>query len=128
MIELTPIKHPRQPFLNSRVECGPGWYAIIDPLIRICNALDIPITQIKEKFAGLRFYTEIADDTPDAVCDILNGAIAAAETRARRTCEECGLYSTTDVTVYARHGRGWLRTLCLDHGREWEAPATGEPT
>lgn len=53
--------------------------------------------QVKEKFGGLRFYVDNADD-------YANGAIALAETLSYTICELCGNPGTLSGN--------WLRCLC----------------
>ena len=62
--------------------------------------------QVKEKFGGLRFYTNGCDDAVYAM-------ISMAESMSVRTCEVCGNPGKV------RHG-GWISTLCDEHakGRE----------
>ncbi len=60
--------------------------------------------QVKEKFAGLRFYHHGGDD----FCD---GVVAMAEAMSMRTCEECGAPGTVG-------GRGWIKTLCETHRKK----------
>ena len=57
--------------------------------------------QVKEKFAGLRFYADGGDS-------YTNGVISMAEALSYRICESCG---TMDETV-AVSGKGWLKTRC----------------
>jgi hypothetical protein len=56
------------------------------------------VDQVKEKFGGLRYYTDSGNSRID-------GFIRLAERLADVTCEECG-----------KHGKerpgGWIRTLC----------------
>lgn len=96
----------KEPYELFSVECGPGWSKIIDPLIQRCKEEGVHITQIKEKFGGLRFYVAGASDS-------LYEAIDAAEKLSYKTCEECGKEG------HLRSG-GWIRTLCDEHagGRE----------
>jgi hypothetical protein len=54
---------PRQTCLAFGIECGDGWYNLIDALCRDLTKLtkngkkaDIIVLQVKQKFAGLRFY------------------------------------------------------------------------
>jgi hypothetical protein len=61
------------------------------------------IVQIKEKFAGLRFYTDYCNDRADIL-------IQFAESMSRRTCEECGNPGELD-------NAGWMKTYCKDHKR-----------
>lgn len=65
------------------------------------------VRQIKEKFGGLRFYTQGGDQ-------YVSGLIGMAESWASQTCEKCGETGTR------RHG-GWVRTLCDKHEAEYMA-------
>jgi len=93
------------------IECGDGWYGIVNDLSRALEWLNnntptlVEAVQVKEKFGQLRFYTSITrcdDDFPDNIvwhlCDY-------AEVRSGHVCELCGkpgkLYS-----------EGWYVTRC----------------
>ena len=93
----------RTPYELFGIECGKGWAGLYEPLRERCRAEGIPITQIKEKFGGLRFYVAGGSDA-------LHAAIEAAEAASFKTCEECG------AAGKKRHG-SWLRTLCDAHAR-----------
>lgn len=80
---------------------GPGWHALVQPLIDLAHAEGATIAQVKEKFGGLRFY--VNRSTP-----ALDEAIAKAEAQSYTICEECG------APGKLRSG-GWLRTLCDTH-------------
>lgn len=68
---------------------------------------EVPVAvQVKEKFGGLRFYVNTADETQNAY-------IAMAEAMAEKTCEVCG--STDGARLWSR---GWMRTLCEKHAVE----------
>lgn len=122
---------------------GIGW-AII--LLQLCEYIDwmaytygiqLKVAQVKEKFGGLRFYTNgcaidpeylvLEDDGsytriknqgsmlkhPDKNFNVtrhvgeLDGAISLAERLCDRTCEDCGQPGKS-------RGGGWVRTLCDD--------------
>ena len=55
-------------------------------------------SQVKEKFGGLRFYIDGADD-------YVNGVVSMAESMSYRTCEYCGSPGKSG-------GKGWIKTLC----------------
>ena len=57
------------------------------------------IEQVKEKYGGLRFYVNGADDR-------YYGMIDFAESMSMRICEICGTWGTLVDT------KGWLKTLC----------------
>ena len=84
--------------------CGPGWRPLIEALIKDLLALgwDRECDQIKEKFAGLRFYVGKASEE-------MYELIHAAEFESLHICEECG-----------EHGHrvnigGWIKTRCEKH-------------
>ena len=81
--------------------CGPGWYGLLEDMLKQASALPDPphIVQIKEKFGGLRVYT-------DRVHQQMDQLIRVAEARAARTCEGC---CTTDLVT--QEG-AWIKTLC----------------
>jgi len=109
------------------VECGDGWYWLIDRLcssiqnycdnrneeVRIRNEdrkdgarlhpteeeMRVEASQVKEKFGRLRFYINSSDD-------MVYGMIHLAEDMSYNICEECG--STEDV----KQTKGWITTLC----------------
>ena len=90
------------------VSCGDGWYWLLDNLMDIikhyCHDNDvapIQITQIKEKFGGLRFYYNGGDD-------MIDGMAWLAEHMSYQVCEYCG------TTENVGHTQGWLSTICLN--------------
>lgn len=87
---------------------GAGWHPLIRELIADLEKLgwDGYISQIKEKFGGLRFY--IGQGT-----DELFNRIDRAETDSKRICELCGDPGETVVDLM-----GWYRTRCEKHRQE----------
>jgi len=89
------------------LECYQGWHNIIWDLTQaIENYMgnnnapqDMQITQIKQKFGGLRFYTNKGDGT-------IWGMIRFAEDQSYKICEKCGERGTLD-TEFA-----YVITLC----------------
>lgn len=87
--------------------CGEGWYPIIfkalDKIQEVVDRenLDIEITEVKEKWGGLRIY---ASGTTDEI-DI---AIEQAEEQSIETCEVCGKDGKL-IKV-----NGWWKTRCND--------------
>jgi hypothetical protein len=113
-----------QPFGGFAV--GEGWFPIIEALVKMIDsrqrwlkevsarfpdkykaASPVVVSQIKEKFGGLRFYYDGGDE-------YISGLAAMAEVWADRSCEECGSPGT-------RRGGGWIRTLCDHHEAERQA-------
>ena len=101
---------PQTPYELFGIECGEGWMKLINTLMAYINEYNahvpesnqIQISQIKEKFGGLRFYVDNSTET-------LNKMIAKAEDDSYNTCETCG--STKNVGLKSG---GWLETICLD--------------
>jgi len=87
---------------------GPGWDKLIQTL---CEGIDyhvkhnkcrpVTITQIKEKYGGLRFYYYGGDD-------IVDGMVRMAELVSEYTCEQCGKQGKIRTDA-------WLKTLCDEH-------------
>lgn len=101
---------------------GPGWWPILEALCsNIQHYTDwqnknhekhpvvpqVVVSQIKEKFGGLRFYYDGGDDQ-------IYGMVRMAESWAANVCEECGKPGKS------RSG-GWIKTLCDEHAAEREA-------
>lgn len=90
------------------IECLNGWDRLIEPIVDYINVYNetaskeekIHIKQIKEKFGGLRFYT-------DRKTKQLKNMIEAAEHESIHTCEICG--SKYDIGQTAD---GWITTCC----------------
>lgn len=88
----------------GKIWCDDGWYDLIDSVCSCisCHLQSSPgkfkFTQVKEKFAGLRMYSEGADD-------FINGVISMAETLSYRICEVTGGQGVRCVQG------GYIRTL-----------------
>jgi len=89
-------------------ENGPGWSALIDPIVTHANEIGVTITQIKEKFGCLRVYF----DPGQADTDKLEDMIDKAELESATTCEMCGR-----AGLRMSKG-GWMKTLCKEHAIE----------
>ncbi len=96
---------------NIVFECCGGWYDLLRDLsikieahMKCCpdyegeHPLKFYVTQVKEKYATLRFYCENA-------CEHIDVYIDEAEERSAKTCEDCGEPGTL-------RGAGWYRTQC----------------
>lgn len=87
-------------------ECGDGWYGLLaelmDELVKIDVNKELIIFQVKEKFAGLRFYIETY---PDDTYEQIEEVIGKAEEASYKTCEACGAPGKL-------RKEGWLSTLC----------------
>lgn len=85
-------------------ECDDGWEDLLHSMFSIINQylerkkLDFKFTQIKEKFGGLRCYTQGSDDFIDGVIDL-------AENMSYKTCEVTGQKGNLCKKGY------WYKTL-----------------
>ncbi len=91
----------------TRRDCGFGWYSLIDGLELILSTTDPDMkpSQIKEKFGGLRYYTDKSPSKAGAK------AISFAEALSLHICEICG-------EPGGLSGKGWTKTLCPIHAKE----------
>lgn len=118
------------PYSMFGIECGIGWYNIIDNLcFQIQSHIDwrnsqralllgdnpydikIPhevpqviVAQIKEKYGALRFYYHGGDERID-------GMVRMAEAMSAATCEHCG-------NIGKPRGKNWIYTACDEHTKE----------
>lgn len=92
-------------------EHGDGWFNLV---WRLCERLEpvvvsaesetgnsFKVLQVKEKFGGLRFYTNFSNDAVSAL-------IETAEIESFKTCEVCGKEGK-------RRGTSWITTRCEEH-------------
>lgn len=98
----------KKDILPFGIECGDGWFMLIDQLSQHIdsyrdsnNVPPVTVTQVKEKFGGLRFYITGGDNFVD-------GLIAFAETLSYKICENCG------TTFNVGKTSGWIQVLCQD--------------
>jgi len=86
-------------------ECGAGWHPLIYELLDKLQAIEdrdkigLEITQVKEKFGGLRVYTNVGTDE---IWDLID----EYERKSFHICEQCGKPGSL-INNY-----GWLITLC----------------
>lgn len=95
--------------------CNDGWFILIENLSETIQHYSnnmpvdlrkqITVTQVKEKFGELRYYTN--HSTP-----FIHGAVAMAENMSRSICEYCGCPGAL------RNVKGWYFAACEDHFEE----------
>ena len=113
--------HPELPVTQNLMcfgfNCGDGWF---DILWKLCEGIErlakretgpeeygkFLVTQVKEKYGGLRFYVNWATDK-------MYDLIDQAEAKSLYVCEKCGKKGTL------RNRSGWYVTLCKKHHKEW---------
>lgn len=116
--ELLRKKYPKALENTGKIWCDDGWYLIIDSALECIyshletNPRDFRITQIKEKFAGLRMYSEGADD-------FIKGVISMAGDISQKTCEVTGKPGIRCVNG------GYMRTLDPDVAEKLGFSPTG---
>lgn len=92
---------------NYRFGVGDGWYKLLKSLIIKIRENDkndnriTKVTQIKEKWGGLRFYVNGTSKENWKL-------IQFVENKSFTICESCG--SQTDVGIWRNNG--WLKTMC----------------
>lgn len=93
--------------------CGRGWWPLIEKVAAAFDSYNaahpdslVEVTQIKQKFGGLRIYCYNA---PEDIRQLIDLAVNASW----HTCEKCG--STTGVTTNLE---GYRLTLCPDCRKE----------
>ena len=88
-------------------ECDDGWVDLLDELMEKLKEFDklksINIHQIKEKYGGLRFYTNYSYN------EELYNIIKEFEEKSYTICEICG-----KEAVICKSGN-WYKTVCENH-------------
>jgi len=95
------------PFMENAMLSVPlGWIPIVRDLCEKISQLDIEIqvVQVKEKFAGLRFYYDT-----DSQRDRIDEIVSAAEEKVRDACEICG------ESAEVRTVNNWQHRYCDTH-------------
>ena len=94
-------------------ECGKGWWPLIDKVAAAIDSFNaahpessIEVSQIKQKFGGLRIYHHNA---PEDIRKLIDEAIEASW----HTCERCG--ATEGIITNLE---GYRLTLCPDCRKE----------
>ena len=92
-------------------DTGDGWYDLLYTLsaaitdeVRRSGCPPVTVTQVKEKYAGLRYYYNGGNDATDSMIEL-------AEQMSYRICETCGKPGKV-------RGQGWYYTSCNEHARE----------
>lgn len=93
---------------------GEGWMPLVDQLcqdiLTICEETRTTppvVNQVKEKFAGLRFYYTPSGDK--AVRERISDRVLVAESKSYGICETCG------EPGEGREARGYYYTSCNAH-------------
>ncbi len=102
-VDLSAVLERFEPDWSRRIDCEPGWHAIIAAIDVELSKIDpdYTIQQIKEKFGGLRYYF----NTKTEHWRVMNDVVARYEQVAWSTCEISGEPGVLMVK------QGWYRTL-----------------
>ena len=84
------------------MECGDGWFKLLDELSKKLESYGVIAAQVKEKWGGLSFYLESCNED---VFDKAHEAVGEAESLSYKTCEKCGKPGK-------RRSGGWIIVLC----------------
>jgi hypothetical protein len=89
---------------------GAGWAGLVNRVFDVLESMkgEVKIVQVKEKFAGLRIYTDYGNDELDKV-------IREVGKESFTICETCGKPG-------AVRGRGWYYTSCDEHAKNGDLP------
>ena len=101
------------------IDCDDGWFDLLYDLLNKLNSYNIIITQIKEKFGGLRFYYFVNEKLSDSTYIIIESLVDEAEHRSYKICEICGRFGGRQSNC------GWIKTLCEECARN-EGYGNGE--
>jgi hypothetical protein len=101
--------HPNLFLRLESIDVGDGWFNLLRATLSTIAwetknmpselQSSIHLTQVKEKFGGIRIYFN--HTTP-----YIDGVIALAYTLSNITCEDCGLQGAQ------RNIKGWICTAC----------------
>lgn len=91
----------------------PGWRGILEDLHGVLFALypEYEVLQVKEKFGGLRVYINHAN-MDDQTIERMESSIRFAESRAIKTCENCGTSAPEGPRLPRGREVGWYKTFC----------------
>lgn len=101
------------------IECGTGWYDLVNDLSReIVTNLHkfgdryegtqaITVTQIKEKYGSLRYY--VVYDMDDMDIMQFEQIISHHENLSLNICEDCG-----EAGMISKPDGYWLKVLCVN--------------
>lgn len=101
----------KYPQIDCEIDVREGWLAIVEDILSALVVLDTAFTVecIKEKFGGLRVYTQFIDiDREDDAWSKFQDVITKFEDKSLSVCEDCG-----QPGLLRR--LGWMRTLCNKH-------------
>lgn len=100
-------------------ECGDGWFDLINDLSASLEKfieeknINLRAMQVKQKFGGLRFYTEQNNVSKEDMI-VAYSFIKKAEELSYKTCETCG----KPGVIRNDRDSGWVVALCDEHAKK----------
>lgn len=93
-----------------------GWIPLVEELIAKLQTFPftIEVTQIKEKFGGLRFYYWIVGEHDEILVDKVRRLVDQAEYASNKICQDCGNPGKACNVGY------WMCTMCTTCHEEAE--------
>ena len=90
-----------------RIDCGPGWISLLLACDAELAAIDANyrLVQVKEKFAGLRYYF---DSSIEDAQHVMRSIARQYEIQSNTVCEKCG-----EPGIHRNSRAGRMQTLCL---------------
>jgi hypothetical protein len=90
---------------DALASVGAGWAGLINRVYDVLESIKgtVKIVQVKEKFGGLRIYTDYGNDELDQV-------IREVGYESVKICETCGKPGEV-------RGKGWYYTSCVEHAK-----------
>ena len=113
-------KFPRMfgEWTDCGISIGIGWLPLVEKLCKDIEAVmgenALRVKQVKEKFGGLRIYTEAWEKDEGVTATISNqvyALITAAEDKSFTICEDCGEPGETG-SMMGGDSPNWIRTTC----------------
>ncbi len=94
---------------------GIGWASLINEVFNKLESITgtIRIIQVKEKYAGLRIYTDYHND-------VFQNFLTDVEYRSFTICETCGAPGMV-------RGKNWYYTSCDAHAKCGDEPCKNQP-
>lgn len=104
-------------------ECDDGWGLLITQLEDKLKTLspDYTVSQVKEKFGGLRYYASAADASEETAQQFYD-LIREAEEKSYEICESCG----QPGRLSRRGNAGWYKTLCPECSEKLDFEPVGD--
>lgn len=102
------LKEKISPPFGKYIDVDEGWYQIVIDCDKELTEIDSNyiVIQIKQKFAGLRYYFEQSDVYDGEALSKMNAVVKKYEAIAATTCEATGLPGVLMQSAY-----GWRKVI-----------------